>query len=442
MRALGLVSLVGAGLVSEAVYLAAVIRLPWWRYSDTLHAWSQLMGGGWQGGALCVAGIGVLMAAYLGGWYAVRHRAGGRRIVWGFAVLFALTLFGLLPITSDLFTHLVRAHLLADMGVNPLLRAPLQVSDGSLLSAYPSRYISQPSIYGPVWLLLSAPGALGGGVAGGLAHLKGLAVAAYLGCAWLLERILRQMGREDSIEGLYLFAWNPLVVLMAVGDGHNDVVMMAAVLLAYWLLLERRWVFSFAMLALSVWIKYVSAMLLPLIALYILRSEPQAGSRTRAPAGNRDRRRVVWQGGLVTATISALVCIPFMVAWDSAPADPWLPKLGERLLWPSNWASAPPELAAWAMGVGLLLFGLAYLVLVARLLKERVSWQRLMNASFGIALLAFVLGAARSQPWHLLWPASLAGLSDWRWAWPLIAGLSAIMLVVQVWVEWGAPGLA
>jgi alpha-1,6-mannosyltransferase len=255
LRTLGTVSLVGVGLISEAVYLAVVMRLPWWRYGDTLHSWSQLLGGSWGGGALCVAGIGVLMAVYLGGWYAVRQGAADRRVVWGFAVLFALTLFGLLPITSDLFTYLVRADLLTDLGVNPLLRAPLQVADSSLLSAYRSHYLNQPSIYGPVWLLLSAPGALGDGVAGGLIYLKGLAVAAYLGCAWLLERILRQRGRQDSIEGLYLFAWNPLVVLMAVGDGHNDVVMMAAVLLASWLLLNRRWILSFAILALSVWIK-------------------------------------------------------------------------------------------------------------------------------------------------------------------------------------------
>jgi hypothetical protein len=191
-----------------------------------------------------------------------------------------------------------------------------------------------------------------------------------------------------------------------------------------------------------VWIKYVSALLFPLIALYALRSEPWVGVRTLPPAGKGDRWRVAWQGGLVAVTISALVCIPFMVAWGSTLTDPWLPKLAERLLWPSNWASAPPALAAWAMGLGLLLFGLAYLVLAARLLRGPISWQRLMNASLAVALLAFLLGAARSQPWHLLWPASLAGLSDLRWAWPLIAGLSAMMLVVQVWVEWGAPGLA
>ena len=35
-----------------------------------------------------------------------------------------------------------------------------------------------------------------------------------------------------ALEGLYFFAWNPLVLLMAVGDGHNDIVLVALVLLA------------------------------------------------------------------------------------------------------------------------------------------------------------------------------------------------------------------
>ncbi len=62
-----------------------------------------------------------------------------------------------------------------------------------------------------------------------------------------------------------------------------------------------------------------------------------------------------------------------------------------------------------------------------------------MNVGFLALLLAFFLGAARSQPWHLLWPAALAGLSDYRWAVPVIVGLSGIMLAVQVGVEWAVP---
>ena len=69
------------------------------------------------------------------------------------------------------------------------------------------------------------------------------------------------------------------------------------------------------------------------------------------------------------------------------------------------------------------------------------SAQQLLDASFTLSLLLFLLGAARSQPWHLIWPASLAGLSAKRWAWVSVAVLTAALLLSQVWVEWGTPSL-
>lgn len=417
--------LVAAGLSSEAVYLLVTARLSWWRYGGNLTSWSQLLGGHWSAMGACLAGIGVLMAAYLAGWLAVKRGAGQRVIVWGFAALFAVTLLWLLPITSDLFTYLGHAHLFTDLGRNPFLDAPLDFGD-ALLWAFPTRYASRPSVYGPAWVLASAPGTVGPhDVAAGVFYLKVVASIAYLGCAWLLERVLQRLRPAAALEGLYLFAWNPLVLLMAVGDGHNDIVMMAAVLLALWLLVRQRWVLSFGVLAFSVWIKYVSAMFVPFFALYAwnsLKQRPAAGRWTPLA-----------EGGLVTVVVSVLVFAPF---WSSER----MPGIVQRFLHPMNWHTGTGYLSGLLLGWGLFLFAAAAVVMVWRMVRRPGSLQQLVNACFAASLLAFVLGATRSQPWHLLWPATLAGLSDRIWAWPLVVGLSALMLVVQVWVEWGAPG--
>jgi hypothetical protein len=266
--------LLAAGVVSEAVYLAVSLRLPWWRYATHLQSWSQLLGGGWLPLAGCLAGIAVLAAAYLWGWRLVRrtadvhrmsgvHRTAGvhrteaaRRLVWAFAALYAATVFWLLPITSDLFGYLVKAHLYTDLGENPLEDAPLEGPLDPFVLAYSGPYAGYSSAYGPAWTLLSAPATVGRyDLMGGLFYLKGLAAAAYLGCAWLVERLLRRLRPDDALSGLYLFAWNPLVVLLAVGDGHNDIVMMALALLAVWLLLREQWLSAAGFLALSIWIK-------------------------------------------------------------------------------------------------------------------------------------------------------------------------------------------
>jgi hypothetical protein len=347
-------------------------------------------------------------------------------VIWSFAGLFALTLFWLQPITSDLFSYLSRAHLSTDLGGNPLVDAPLDFDD-ALVRAYPTFYATRPTVYGPAWLLISAPGTLGRhDVVTGLAFLKGVAVVAYLGCAWYLEQILRQLRPTAALEGLYLFAWNPLVLLMAVGDGHNDIVMMALVLLSLWLLLRERWLCSWGALTLSVWIKYVSVIFFPLFALYTWR-------RLGRERGHRRWSPMAWLG-LMAVTLSFLLFVPFG-GLDQVSG------LVERVLWPANWREGAANLPALALGIGLALFAIAYAVLIWRFMRGERSFQQLGNVCFSATVLAFLLGAARSQSWHLIWPAALAGVSERRWAWPLVVGLSVAMLAVQLWAEWAGAGV-
>lgn len=475
--------LFAAGLVSEVIYLAVTLRLPWWRYGGSLHSWSQLLSGEaavdarWQSFGACLVGIGVLMAAYVLGWRAIRSQSAGQveqRLVWGFAVLFAVTLFWLVPITADLFVYLSQAHMSTDLGANPLFDSALDLREHKakadpLLAAYPAVYAGKPSVYGPAWTLLSIPGTLGPyDVVGGLAYLKGLAIVAYLGSAWLVQQISGQIrpssvfqpdampGLEggagcarrrsgQGLQGLYLFAWNPLILLMAVGDGHNDMVMMAVVLLAFWLLMRGYLALAFAALAFSVWIKYVSLLFFPLFLLYVWRQRIEEHLAGLWPE--------LVRSGLVVITVSVAVLAPFgHVAW--------VVDMVRRLLHPVNWGAhsgaaggVPDHLPTLLLTAGLLAFSVAYGVLTLRLSRHfQVSAQagsvgrearlrEILDVSFVVSLLLFVLAAARSQPWHLIWPSTLAVLSGRRWAWPVIAGLSGLMLVGQIWVEWGTPGL-
>jgi len=420
-----------AGLLSELLYLVLALRLPWWRYGDRLRRWAKLLGEGWGPFFACLAGIGLLMAAFGFGWRAVRQGGRGgrseyRRLTWSFAFLFAVTLFWLLPITADLFIYLSRAHLLTDLGQNPLRVALLDVPDDRLVRAYATAYAAQPSMYGPAWLLFSAPATLGPhDVVGGVGYLKGLAAFAYLGSAWLLTRILRQVRPAAEGEGLIFFAWNPLVLLMAVGDGHNDALMMALVLVSLWLLLRERWGLALGVLVLSAWIKVVSLIFCPLFVLYVWQ---------RLRAQHHSCVALAVGGGLAAAAgVSVLVLAPF---WEPGLIYSFV----ERLFHPANWSASASGVSTALLAVGLLLFGAAYLLLLWRLARGDGSFRQVANASFGVALLAFVLGAARSQPWHLLWAVSLAALSDRRWAMPIVAALSALMLFAQVWIEWGLPG--
>jgi hypothetical protein len=256
--------------------------------------------------------------------------------------------------------------------------------------------------------------------------LKGLSVVAFLSAAWLVERLLLELRPGAALEGLYFFAWNPLVLLMTVGDGHNDIVLVALVLLALWLLLRERWAFSLAVLALSVWVKYVSLVLVPLFGLYLWRMLVRR-------QGSGPLRPFI-SGGLAAVSVSLLVVAPL------CPPEA-LAGIAERLLHPLNWHLDSGRLPTLILGTGLCLYCLTYLLIAMRFWRGSGSFQQLANTSFMALLLVFILGAARSQPWHLLWPAAVAGLSDNRWARGVVLGFSGAMLAVQIGVEWGMPGL-
>jgi hypothetical protein len=274
---------------------------------------------------------------------------------------------------------------------------------------------------------------------GGLLYLKGLASLAFLGCAGLIEQILKRIRPTFALEGLYLFAWNPLVLLMAIGDGHNDMLMMFIVLLSFWMLLRGSWALALGALTLSAWVKWISLIFLPL-QLLCAAHQPANEHVSRVPSSRAGLWPVLVQGGLAALLVTVLVLVPF------GPLD-WVVGLGMRLLWPANWHPGAAGLLAWVLVLGLLGFTLIYVILILRLERRlrSASWpgsaEQALDAAFLVSLLAFLLGAARSQSWHLIWPATLAGLSKRRWAWPAVVGLSAVMLVSQMWIEWGAPGL-
>jgi hypothetical protein len=457
----------------SAVYAAAAVRLPWWRYGSRLYAWSEVLGSDWLSFIITAAGMGFLVACFLAGWRQVR-RGAARWLVWVGAAAFGLIAMWLLPITSDLFTYLSQAHLLTDLGLNPMSTAPLNARADALILSYPTRYSMKPSMYGPVWHLLSSVGTLGRhDIAAGLLFLKGLALVAFLGSGWLVERILLQIRPRAALEGLYLYAWNPFVVWMVVGEGHNDALMMALVLLSLWFLLRDRWLAALAFVVLSVWTKYVSAIFVPLYVVYGLRQAERAAVKAGGPGVLRRWAVLAVRGLAVAFLVSVLVLAPFALvpagraedavhgmrlvgrssqektqaplvgASSNGAASPagQLPGLLDRFARPLNWPSAPESLVAWALAVGLALFAVLLVAVTWWLWREGASYQDLVNAAFCSSLLLFVLGAGRSQPWYLLWPATLGGLSNLRWAWPTIVVLSVVMMGTQLWIEWGTPGL-
>ncbi|MEW5961564.1 MAG: hypothetical protein AB1801_27925, partial [Chloroflexota bacterium] len=166
---------------------------------------------------------------------------GGRFLIASSAILAAVSIPAY-PLTAiDLFIYAIRSRGWALYGLNPLSTAPEQLPADPWLGLT-GEWVNAPSPYGPVWewLSLGAYYLSRGDFLTQLLLLKILAALAYLGCVWLVYRILRQLRPAWAVAGTIAVAWNPLVLLESVQNGHNDI-LMTMFLLAAIRVMSRRW---------------------------------------------------------------------------------------------------------------------------------------------------------------------------------------------------------
>jgi hypothetical protein len=327
-RAPGVRGLLGAGLALEAFLLALWVVVPaasvslsvsplarvWpWLLApahlvlgDTLAATSLPPGRGLL--ALFALGL-LLIGASCASVYAIRiaprvrlSRRGMLALALGAAAIFGLTLVLLPSLPSDdIFSYILYGRISTVHGANPLISTPADFVNDPFLSLVFWRDVR--SVYGPVWLLLSAgiswlAQGLGGSLALYVALFKLLGFAAHLTNAWLIWRILGRLAPNRQLQGTLLYAWNPLCLLEFCASGHNDAVMLTLLLLAvYWLLID--WELA-ALIAfgLSISVKYVPVVLVPFyLALVVRRMRGQGAPWRRVGLDE------AWLGGIYELVI-------------------------------------------------------------------------------------------------------------------------------------------
>ena len=171
-----------------------------------------------------VCAFAVAGAAYL---LALTTRPAGKRTILAFALLFDLTLLvmpGLL--STDLLTYATYGRLAAVYGQNPYLSSPSAVLSDPLVQWLDTRP-EHASPYGPVWTILSM--GLAWLTTGLPALLQAVGYRLVGACSVLAgTAIIWRLTRDPS--SVLLFAWNPLLLVEAVGNGHNDAPMMVVAL--------------------------------------------------------------------------------------------------------------------------------------------------------------------------------------------------------------------
>ena len=81
--------------------------------------------------------------------------------------------------------------------------------------------------------------------------------------AGVVAAILRRQAPERALAGVVLLAWNPVVLVETLGQGHNDIAMVFWVLAAAWALIGGRYTLAILALVLGALVKFLPVLMLP-----------------------------------------------------------------------------------------------------------------------------------------------------------------------------------
>jgi hypothetical protein len=207
-------------------------------------------------------------------------------------IIYSMLLIGLTGIltpmltSQDLLSYIIYARMEAIYHLNPLTTVPNALRHDIVYRSIYWR--GQPSIYGPVWIIIIGGlqwilSLIGwGSPAAMVVVLRVLALGAHFGSSLLIWSISGHMQPSTGHKQLQTrkramlaFAWNPLLLLEASVNAHNDTFVLFFILLACWFLVRpsssviRSQLYAMVMFALATAIKINIILLMPGFLLYL-----------------------------------------------------------------------------------------------------------------------------------------------------------------------------
>ena len=183
-------------------------------------------------------------------------------IIW--SVVLFVTFSYPAAFSYDFFNYMFTAKTVMVYHKNPYTVIPLQFAGIDPWTNF-MRWTHLSSAYTPLWIGMTLiPYVLGlGYFVLVLFGIKILVAAFYLLACVYLAKIVRHKDSRSAAVSMVLFALNPLVIIESLVSGHNDIVMIAFVLVALWCLDHKNMINAWWYLALSIAAKFVTIVLIP-----------------------------------------------------------------------------------------------------------------------------------------------------------------------------------
>ncbi len=187
--------------------------------------------------------------------------------LWAIALLISgVLLFSYPAFSYDVFNYMFTAKTVLVYHKNPYTVIPLQFTGVEPWLSF-MRWTHLPSAYTPLWIGLTLPFYLlgFGYFLSTLWSIKAIAVLAYVGTLWYLQKILVKKDAKQAIVGMVIFALNPLILFETLVSGHNDIVMMFFAMMAVWAVVSGAKLRSFALMAVATATKLMTIFMLPVV---------------------------------------------------------------------------------------------------------------------------------------------------------------------------------
>ncbi len=388
---------------------------------------------------LCFVVLALLLAAYAWAVLIFRRRQDkGLFPIIALSLVLCLILVVIPPLLSkDVFSNIFYAKIAARYHDNPYVITPQRFSADQLMVYVSLNWKNTAIVYGPLHtyfsILLNL--AAGEGITANIIVFKGAMAAFHVSNILLVWLILGLMAPRRRRLGTMLYAWNPIALTIGVGGGHNDLMMMTLVLLAVYLLLrEMKWA-GFVCLCLSVFIKYISVILVIALVIYLLSREN----------GRARQLRELGRCAAVFLLVAVLLFFPFWAGTDTFDST-------LRNLQLNNYTSLGGVLSAAfafifehitrlsASLAGALGSALSKLLLLPVFLatlwfapRRARGWRDLPECFFWVTL-AYLVTTSYYMPWYFIWLLPLISLRPWDRAskWSLGIGTATILLGTDI----------
>ncbi len=356
--------------------------------------------------------------------------AGGRspRAMWlvlGISLaLIACSMIWLYPIGAvDVFEYIIRGRITAIYGGNPFAVIP-RAFPYDIFRPYVG-WVDSTSTYGPIWELLAA----GMSRLAGNSPLANVLVYKFLDLVFyglssaLIALILNRAAPQRALQGVVLFAWNPLILYETLGNAHNDIVMVFFILLGVYAFLRGHSSWTMLALTAGALVKIIPFMLLPLAwiaGLRLLRSWQQ-------------RVRFTLTIGAACAGLILVTAAPFLNSWGSLKLIPTLTDLFTTSLPAFVQAQLQPRIGVHSSQLIVAYAAYAILGVVILIQMRRIwvalrsgtepaqamqqsqagmqtVWLALVKAATATLLFYLIFTCDWFQAWYAIWPLGLAAL--------------------------------